>query len=58
MLHVRRTYRLGPQQRIVWYLARYQGVSVSDATIYRMRRRHGLRRVPNRVGRRAVPPHR
>ena len=44
------------RKRIVWYLARYQGVSVSDATIYRMRRRHGLRRVPNRVGRRAVPP--
>ena len=39
-------------------MARYQGVSVSDATIYRMLRRHGLRRVPNRVGRRAVPTHR
>ena len=54
VLHVRRTYHLGPQ-RIVWYLARYQGVSVSDATIYRMLRRHGLRRLPNRVGRRAGP---
>ena len=40
VLHVRRTYHRGPQ-RIVWYLARYQGVSVSDATIYRMLRRHG-----------------
>ena len=57
MLHVWRTYRLGPQ-RIVWYLARDQGVSVSDATIYRMLRRHGLRRLPNRVGRRAVQTHR
>ena len=57
VLHVRRTYHLGPQ-RIVWYLARYQGVSVSDATIYRMLRRHGLRRVPNRVGRRAGHTHR
>ena len=57
MLHVRRTYHRGPQ-RIVWYLARYQGVSVSDATIYRMLRRHGRRRVPNRVGRRAVQTHR
>ena len=54
VLHVRRTYHLGPQ-RIVWYLARYQGVSVSDATVYRILRRHGLRRLPNRVGRRAVP---
>ena len=53
VLHVRRTYHLG-LQRIVWYLARYQGVSVSDATVYRILRRHGLRRVPNRVGRRAV----
>ena len=57
VLHVRRTYPLGPQ-RIVWYLARYQGVSVSDATIYRRLRRHGLRRVPNRVGRRAGQTHR
>ena len=48
-LHVRQTYHLGPQ-RIVWYLARYQGVSVSDATIYRILRRHGLRRLPNHVG--------
>ena len=31
VLHLRRTYHLG-SQRIVWYLARYQGVSVSDAT--------------------------
>ena len=57
VLHVRRTYHRGPQ-RIVWYWARYQGVSVSDATIYRMLRRHGLRRVPNRVGRRAGQTHR
>ena len=55
--HVRRTYHRGPK-RIVWYLARYQGVSVSDATVYRILRRHGLRRLPNRVGRRAAHTHR
>ena len=33
-------------------------MSVSDATVDRMLRRHGLRRLPNRAGRRAVHPHR
>ena len=31
VLHPRWTYHLGPS-RIVWYLARYHGVSISDAT--------------------------
>ena len=57
VLHLRRTYHLGPK-RSVWYLARYQGVSVSDATVYRIPRRHGLRRLPNRMSRRAVHTHR
>ena len=57
VLHLRRTYHLGPI-RIVWYLARYHGVSISDATVYRILCRHGLRRLPNRVGRRAVHTHR
>ena len=57
VLHLRRTYHLGPI-RIVWYLARYHGVSISDATVYRILCRHGLRRLPNRVGRRAVHIHR
>ena len=35
-----------------------RAVSVSDATVYRILRRHGLRRLPNRVGRRAVHTHR
>jgi len=57
VLHLRRTYHLGPA-RIVWYLARYHGITISDATAYRTLRRHGLRRLPNRVGRRAVHTHR
>jgi len=42
----------------VWYLARYHGITISAATAYRTLRRHGLRRLPNRVGRRAVHTHR
>ena len=57
ILHIRRTYPMGPQ-RIVWYLERYHDIKTSDATVYRVCRRHGLRRLPNRVGRRAVHTHR
>jgi transposase len=57
VLHLRRTYYLGPA-RIMWYLARYHDITISDATVDRILRRHGLRRLPNRVGRRAVHTHR
>jgi transposase-like protein len=57
ILHLRRTYHLGPL-RIVWYLERYHNLKTSDATVYRVCRRHGLRRLPQRVGRRAVHTHR
>jgi len=57
ILHLRRTYHMGPL-RIVWYLERYHGLKTSDATVYRVCRRHGLRRLPHRVGRRAVHTHR
>ena len=57
ILHLRRTYHLGPI-RIVWYLERYHGIAVCDATVYRTLRRHGLHRLPTRVGRRAVHTHR
>ncbi len=57
ILHLRRTYHMGPI-RIVWYLERYHNIKTSDATVYRVCRRHGLRRLPNRVGRRAVHTHR
>jgi len=45
VLHLRRKYHLGPE-RIMWYMARYHAVSMSDATIYRILRRHGLNRLP------------
>ena len=44
--------------RIVWYLERYHDIKTSDATVYRVCKRHGLNRLPNRVGRRAVHTHR
>jgi transposase len=56
ILHLRRTYHLGPI-RIAWYLERYHGIRVCDATVYRTLKRHGLNRLPNRVGRRAVHTH-
>jgi IS30 family transposase len=51
ILHSRRTYHLGPI-RIVWYLERYHDIRVCDATVYRTLKRHGMNRLPNRVGRR------
>lgn len=45
VLHLRQTYRLGPI-RIVWYLARYHAIKISDAGVYRVLRRHGLNRLP------------
>jgi transposase InsO family protein len=57
VLHLRKTYHLGPI-RIVWYLERYHGIKISDASVYRICRRNGMNRLPNRVGRRAVHTHR
>jgi transposase InsO family protein len=53
VLHLRRTYHLGPI-RIVWYLDRYHGIKICDATVSRILRRHGMNRLPGKVGRRAV----
>ncbi len=45
VLHLRSQYHLGPM-RIVWYLARYHGIKISDAGVYRILRRNGLSRLP------------
>jgi transposase len=45
VLHLRRTYHLGPV-RIMWYLKRYHGISMSDANVYRILRRNGQNRLP------------
>ena len=41
-------------ERIVWYLARYHDIKISDAGVYRVLKRHGVSRLPGKVGRRAV----
>ena len=53
ILHLRRKYHLGPV-RIMWYMARYHQMRVSDATIYRVLKRHGVSRLPGKVGCRKV----
>ena len=45
VLHLRQIYHLGPI-RIVWYLARYHDIKISDAGVYRVLKRHGLNRLP------------
>ena len=45
VLHLWRKYHFGPI-RIVWYLQRYHGISISDAGVYRILCRHGLNRFP------------
>ena len=45
VLYLRRKYHLGPI-RIVWYLARYHGIKISDAGVYRILKRNGLNRLP------------
>ena len=40
VLHLRRPYHLGPI-RIVWYLERYHGITISKAGVHRILRRHG-----------------
>jgi transposase InsO family protein len=53
ILYLRRKYHLGPT-RIMWYMARYHQMRVSDATIYRVLKRHGVNRLPGKVGCRKV----
>ena len=53
ILYLRRRYHLGPV-RIMWYLARYHQMRVSDATVYRVLRRHGMNRLPGKVGCRKI----
>jgi transposase len=45
VLYLRRKYHLGPI-RIVWYLARYHSIKISDAGDYRILKRNGLNRLP------------
>ncbi len=45
VLYLRKKYHLGPI-RIVWYLARYHGIKISDASVYRILKRNDVSRLP------------
>ena len=53
VLYLRRQYHLGAI-RIMWYMERYHAIKLSESTVTRILRRNGLRRLPQRSGRRAV----
>ena len=53
VLYLRKKYHLGPM-RIMWYMARYHDIRISDATITRILKRHGVSRLPRNVGRRNI----
>ncbi len=53
ILQIRRAYQLGPE-RIMWYLERYHGISVSESSVYRILARNGLNRLPKTAPRRAL----
>jgi transposase InsO family protein len=45
ILYLRAKYHLGPI-RIVWYLARYHGIKISEAGVSRILKRNGVSRLP------------
>ena len=53
ILYLRRTYHLGPH-RIMWYMARYHDIRISDATIYRILKHNGLNCLPRQARKRTV----
>ena len=53
VLYLRRQYHLGTI-RVMGYMERYHVINISESTVTRSLRRHGLRRLPQRSERRAV----
>lgn len=53
VLYLRKKYHLGPT-RIMWYLARYHDIKISDAGVYRILKRNGVSRLPRRTRLRKV----
>ena len=56
VLYLRRKYHLGPI-RIVWYLARYHGIKISDAGVYRIPRGTRMRKLHTKRYQKQVPGH-
>jgi transposase-like protein len=53
VLELRTKYHLG-RQRIVWYLERYHGIKIGQSSMHRILIRNGLRKLPEKAGRRAL----
>jgi len=53
VLQIRRTYQLG-SERIMWYPERYNGISISESSVYRILAHNGLNRLPETATRRAI----
>lgn len=53
VLYIRRSYQLGPE-RIMWYLERYHGVSISESSVYRILKRHKVNLLAKTAPRRAI----
>ena len=53
ILYLRQKYHLGPH-RIMWYMARYHDIKISDATIYRVLKHNGLNCLPRQARKRTV----
>lgn len=53
ILEIRAEYQLGAL-RIMYYLDRYYGIKISESTVTRVLRAHGIRRLPKSAPRRAL----
>jgi len=53
ILELRREYQIGAL-RITYYLDRYHGIKISESTVSRVLRSHGLSRLPKTAPRRAL----
>ena len=53
ILELRSTYQIGAL-RIALYLERYYGIKISESTVTRVLRAHGMNRLPKTAPRRAI----
>lgn len=53
ILYLRKKYHL-VQQRISWFLEKYQSIRISSADVYQVLKRHGVNRLPRNARKRTV----